>query len=299
MKDVLKFNQFFLLKVVALSCFIMTSCEENNNESADIPTPTPSPETPVVKLSEVTIKPTDGNPYNTKYYYNAKNQISSIYAERSSSFDGSAVTMTFSWNPFSLDFNGHKTVATISPNNFITSIYSVFDPSETQSFEYDASGHLVKWIIKCSEPDYNFLSENTFHWQNDLLTYREEIWHEQNYSGRETYEITYSDKKNISGVYPASFYETGIIWLKLNDYYDYDCSSVISAGLLGNAPSYLPLAITHTEYDDSYTSVHIYKINSDLNTNGLLFKESIDEYYRTNTGSSDYISNTSIVYSYR
>lgn len=294
MKNYLK---YFVISAAAIGSLTLISCSKDNDEAIDIPTPTPSPETSVAKLSEITIKPTYNTQYKTKFYYDSRNRISSIYEERSSSFDSSPGTMTFSWDPFDFDFNGHKIAITVSSNCFITYIN---DTSETQTFEYDTSGHLVKWIIKSSGSDYNFSSENTFHWQNDLLIYREEIWQEQEYSGRETYEISYSNKKNISGVYPASFYESCVIFFSLDlNNVSYYCPSALSAGLLGKAPSYLPLEIIHTDHGGSYTDQHIYKIKSDLNSAGLLYREAIDEYSRWNGGASNYMSNTTITYTYR
>lgn len=296
------FRFFTMLCAVAIGALAVASCnkDDDNDDGNDN---VPQPMDTKVQLSSLEID--DRGSLSTirftiRFTYDSSNCLSSIRDGDGASEYEYETLVNFYWNPFSIFYNEKKLVTTLSPQGYITSAYARAYPSELTTFEYDNSGHLIKTVCEDKNGVY-FRTERFLTWNAGLLTEIVENSQEGNYTEINTWDISYGNVENKSGIWPTCFWERYALWFEPYDHDTHYGSSFISfllhAGLLGTAPTKLPSKIIkQTNYNGD---VFRTELTYTLNDRGYVSNEKLKTYYKkTDYETLDY-ETINISYNYR
>ena len=288
-------KMMLLMAIAVLSC-ALTSCDgDKDNDDLDNPITTQSK-----RLSRITIEEYGETSRFSEAYtftYDGEGNLKVIDEEYSSSYANSSYSykddffVTFQYDPFGISIDGEKVVCELSKDGFLTSTYSQYYPSEKTTYQYDNVGRIIKKHESDSDREYVWDQEIEYIWDNNgNLTNTVENWTEMEYSGKETSKISYSKDRNISGIWPVSFWKGCWVMDFLN--MERNCPMALQFGFFGKAPEYFPEKIV-VNSDEKGAST--FNISHELNNDGTLKSEIIEEVYY---GSEVYNTNYIISYHY-
>ncbi len=281
---------------VALGAMTFTSCG-NDPETEPEPTPVnpdpinpdPEPDVQKTRLSSMTINTWSGT-RQIEFTYDYSDRLSSI---TESGYD--RMTVDFGWEPFSITYAGYPygagiLVPTLSSQGYMTSVYDKENSWSKTTYEYDKSGHLVK--IKAEGEMGNAVISLT--WSAGLLTLVENKWVLGENSQIDTYKITYGNIDNTSGIWPYGFVRCGALKADKQALFEVPC--LFQTGLLGIAPSKLPMRIMENEDESEYVRVR-HELSYTLNDKGYMYEETMTSGYIIN-GSYEAEEPDKILYDY-
>lgn len=254
-----------------LSMLVFTACPDKPYEGDD-PTPNPPQPTKTVQLSSIETIYNDGTTTRSIFEYDENNRIKSIRDSWTySSGNNDDYTLTeFFWDPFSIIWEDKKVNVTLSPAGYIT-YAKAWAETDYNTYEYDKAGHLIRET--CNDEDY--YEEIIYTWRDGLLVEVEENLSDEDYWEKSLSVISYGGEHNKTGIWPASFCECELLYFEPGDY---DSPCVLQTGLLGVAPTRLPVSVSReVVYDDGDHSERKYKISPQLDAEGRLLSETIEE----------------------
>lgn len=196
------------------------------------------------------------------YTYDAQGRCTSMTS------DGGDISLTFDYTNMSVSIYGFTVGSfTLTPQgNFSTISFNFMGAKSGMKFEYNSDGYVVKISNNESDDDYYYESENTFYWDNNLLTKLVTVGIEKDYDGEikinDVFTLNYSQQENKTNQWTLAMFDS-----------DFDLAVT---GMFGNAPALLPSSAkwdSDPEFSVSYT------LNPDGSIKTETFKGTTYNYY--------------------